>query len=63
MYVDPGGEGGVIDGGNAVRKTAPCSATGGGGVPEQSSPGEMLESRVHAGVVSGRKGGRNWSSV
>ena len=40
-----------------------CSAIGGGGVSEGSSPGVMVETKVHAGVVSGRKGGRSWSST
>ena len=40
-------------------RPGPCSAIGGGGVSEESSPGEMVDAKLHAGVVSGRKGGRN----
>ena len=30
---------------------------------EESSPGVMTETKVHAGVVSGMKGGRSYSSA
>ena len=63
MYFDPGGEGGVIDGGNTVREDRSMFGDRGGGVSEGSSPGVMVETKVRAGVVSGRKGGRSWSSV
>ena len=66
VYFDPGGEGGVIDGGHAVRETRSMFGDRGrwsaGGI-KSSSPGVMVETKVHAGVVSGRKGGKSWSSV
>ena len=45
------------------ERSGQCSTIGGGGVSEGSSPGVMVETKVHAGVVSGRKGGRSWSST
>ena len=45
------------------ERPGPCSAIGGGGVSEGSSPGVTVETKVHAGVVSGRKGGRRRSST
>ena len=37
------------------ERPGPCSAIWGGGVPEEgSSPGVTVETKVHAGVVSGR---------
>ena len=55
MYFDPGGEGGVVDGDMPFERPGPCSAIGGGGMSEASSPGVMVETKVHAGVVAGRK--------
>ena len=45
------------------ERPGPCSAIGGGGVSEGSSPGLMVDTKVHAGVISGRKGGRSWSGT
>ena len=42
MYFDPGGEGGVIDGGKAVREARSMFGIGGGRVSEGSSPGVMV---------------------
>ena len=38
------------------ERPGPCSAMGDGGVLEGSSPGVMVEAKIYAGVVSGRKG-------
>ena len=56
MYFDPGGEGGVIDGGNGVREARSMFG-------DRGRWGVMVETKGHAGVVSGRKGGRSWSST
>ena len=45
------------------ERAGPCSTIGSGGVSEKLSPGVMVETKVHAGVVSGRKDGRSWSST
>ena len=45
------------------ERPGPCSAIGGDGVSEGSSPGLAVENKVHAGVVSGKKWGRIWSST
>ena len=63
VYFDPCGEGGVIDGGNAVQEARSMFGDRGRWVPEEPSPGVTVETKVHAGVVSGRKGGRSWSDV
>lgn len=47
----------------AFERPGPCSAMGGGRIRNGSAPDAMADTKVHAGVVWGRKGGRSWSNV
>ena len=40
----------------------PCSAIGRAGVRNGFTPGAMVDTKIYAGVASGRKGGRSWSN-
>lgn len=63
VNIDPGGEGSIIDGGNAIREARSMLGDrrrwGVRGIRSGCNTG----TKVHAGISSGRKGGRCWPTM